>query len=83
MMSPRRTADPRPASTSSPGWTVGSIAVDDDDTETALTVCLPQKNAATRHAAAAAKSAQNTIRPVRRRLAAGPDAATVSVILPI
>jgi hypothetical protein len=58
---------------------VGTIDV--DGTENQPVACLPQKNAAARHATAAAKIAQNTIRPVRRRLAAGLGDATVSVIL--
>jgi hypothetical protein len=58
---------------------VGSIA--DDGSENKPTVCLPHKNAATRHAAAAAKIAQNTIRPVRRRAVEGLGDATVPVIL--
>jgi hypothetical protein len=62
---------------------VGSIDVDDDDREAELAVCLPHKNDATMHATATAKSAQNTIRPVRHRLATGPGDATVVVILMI
>jgi hypothetical protein len=55
-------------------------AIDDDGAETETAVCLPHKTAATRHAAAAAKNAQNTIRPVRRRAAGGLGDAAVPVI---
>jgi hypothetical protein len=58
-------------------------SIDADGSVNEITVCLPQKNAATRLAAAAAKITQNTIRPVRRRVADGLADAAVSVIPPI